>query len=76
MGIVIGFLATLLGALFGASFGSWCSIEYGGWIGSSAGLLIGLIGSQYAWSRFHARRRAVRLRIELRSGDVPGKRAA
>jgi hypothetical protein len=73
MGVVVGFVVTLLCALLGASFGSYCSIEYGGGIGALAGLITGLVGSHYGWERYCARRREYRLRMEL---PAPRKRAA
>jgi hypothetical protein len=77
MGVIIGFFATLLGALFGASFGSYCSIEYGGAVGSLTGLLIGLVSSHYGWARYRAsraRRRQFGMRIVVKA--VERKRAA
>jgi len=79
MGVIIGFLATLLGALFGASFGSFCSIEYGGLIGSTIGLLTGLIASHYGWSRYcaaRARRQGYRFRMEWQTENRGKKRVA
>jgi hypothetical protein len=77
MGVIIGFFATLLGALFGASFGSYCSIEYGGAAGFLIGLVVGLVASHYGWSRYRAsraRRRKFGMRIEVKA--VERKRAA
>jgi hypothetical protein len=75
MGLVIGFLATLSGALLGASFGSYCDIEYGGAVGFAIGLLAGLVSSEYAWRRYRAgRKRREVLRMELRA--MGRKRAA
>jgi hypothetical protein len=79
MGVVLGFLATLLGALFGASFGSFCSIEYGGLIGATVGLLTGLIGSHYGWSCYCAarsRRQEYRFRMEWKAEGRRRKRTA